>query len=541
MTTLSFHHFLVLVDRNRALTTALFLAIALSLIGVNWGRVEDWNLDSMAFRGVQPNGLPYGGYLKPSLHIYLNHILVMKPAEAIRSILGIQHNYQYPVQLYGSRLLTLALFCGTIFLSYKVARETTGPGSAMVLSLLIGTSAGLIAFNHFGTADSPLLFWMMASFAMAMRAGLSGKTLDAIFAGGLAGLAAADKYNGLGVAIAIPSILVVLRGWKSLFGKQSWAAAIAVPLGFAVGNPGAIFDAKNFSQDFLYNLYTTPVYEGKTSGAGYLDFLTRLPELIGWPGLVLVGIAIVGSVLLLALRRLSRNEVALLAGAGAVFLFYYLAIGRFPRMADRFVLPVVPFLLLLAAPGLERVPWKRAIPSVLLALVMAYNIFCSVDVGLRFLSDPRMDAQIYAQSHFLRGAVIENTNAPDWSRLPGLKVKAYSLPNAGGRSLRFSKIFGQNPVIQKGIEKFETTGFVKDTFTQAGLEKRFPDYVTFSNQAFQFTDDDQARSFYKALDDGHMGYVKVFEERWKPYLPWTYPHDIDFLVERMVILKRSAD
>jgi hypothetical protein len=65
--------------------------------------------------------------------------------------------------------------------------------------------------------------------------------------------------------------------------------------------------------------------------------------------------------------------------------------------------------------------------------------------------------------------------------------------------------------------------------------------VTFSNQAFQFTDDDQARSFYKALDDGHMGYVKVFEESWKPYLPWTYPHDIDFLVERMVILKRSAD
>ena len=541
MINLSFHNFISWVSRNRALSAALFLAIALSLIGINWGRVECWNLDNMAFRGVQPNFLPCGGYLKPPLDIYINQTLVMKPAEAIRSVLGLEHNDQYPAQLYGARFLTLTLFCGTILLVYRVARNACGLGSAMVLALLTATSAGLLTFNHFATADSPLLFWMMASFAMAMRAGLSGKTLDAIFAGGLAGLAAADKYNGLGVAIAIPAILIVLRGWKSLFGRQCWAGAFAVPLGFVLGNPGAIFDAKNFSQDFLYNLYTTPVYDGKTSGAGYFDFLTRLPELIGWPGLLLVGMAGAGSILLLALKRLSRNELALLAGAGAVFLFYYLTIGRFPRMADRFVLPVVPFLFLLAAPGLERIPWQRIAPASGLVLLLAYNIFCSVEVGLRFLSDPRMDAQIYALTHFPRGAVIENTYAPDWSRLPGLKVKTYSLPNAAGRASRFSKLFGQNPVIQKGIEKFETTGFAEDTFTQAGLEKRRPDFVTFSNQAFDFTDDEMAKSFYKALNDGQMGYVKVFEETWKPYLPWTYPKDIDFLVEHMVILKRSAD
>jgi len=541
MTTLSVHKLFPWVSRNRSLSVAIVLAITLSLIGINWGRVECWNLDNMAFRGVQPNFLPCGGYLKPPLDIYLNQTLVMKPAEAIRSVLGLEHNDEYPAQLYGARFLTLALFCGTILLVYRVAKNACGSGSAMVLSLLTATSAGLLTFNHFATADSPLLFWMMASFAMAMRAGLSGRILDAIFAGGLAGLAAADKYNGLGVAIAIPAILIVLRGWKSLFGKQCWVGAFAVPLGFLVGNPGAVLDAKNFSQDFLYNLYTTPVYDGKTSGAGYFDFLTRLPELIGWPGLILVGISVAGSVLLLALRRLSKNELALLAGAGAVFLFYYLTIGRFPRMADRFVLPVVPFFFLLAAPGLERVPWKRVIPSVLLALVLAYNIFCSVEVGLRFLSDPRMDAQVYALANFPGGALIENTYAPDWSRLPGLKVKAYSLPNAGGRSSRFSKLFGQNPVIQKGIERFETTGFAEDTFTRGGLEKRSPDFVAFSNQAFQFTDDEQARNFYKALDDGHLGYVKVFEKTWKPYLPYTYPKDIDFLAERMVILKRTTN
>jgi len=527
------------ITRNKTLAAALFLAIGLSLTGANWGRVECWNLDNMAFRGVMPNFLPCGGYLKPPLHIYLNQTLVMKPAEALRSVLGLEHNWEYPVQLWGARLLTLALFCGTIALLYKLAEGISGRRSAGVIALLGATSAGLISFNHFATADSPLLFWMTASFVMAMRAGQSGTVKDALIAGGLAGLAAADKYNGLGVAIAIPAAFLVYQGWKSLFSKACWAGAFAVPLGFVVGNPGAIFDTKNFAEDFLYNLYTTPVYDGKTSGAGYFDFLTRFPELIGWPASVLITAGVLGSFFLLVQKRLSKSELAMLVAAAAVFLFYYLTIGRFPRMADRFVLPVVPFLFLLAVPGIQRIPWKHIMPVSFLTLVLGYNIFCSVEVGLRFLSDPRMDAQLFAKKYFWKGALIEDTYAPDWSRIPGLKVKTYSLPNAGGRSSRFTKLFGKNSVIQTGIQKYETTDYPEDTFTPEGLKKRHPDFVTFSNQAYQFTDDGEAQKFYRALDDGNLGYVKVFDESWQPRLPGTYPHDIDFLAERMVILKRE--
>jgi hypothetical protein len=527
------------INQHRALSAALLLAIGLSLIGANWGRVECWNLDNMAFRGVMPNFLPCGGYLKPPLDIYLNQTLVMKPAEALRSVLGFEHNWQYPLQLWGARLLTLALFCGTIVLIYKVAREFCGPRSAGVLALITATSAGLISFNHFATADSPLLFWMMASFVMAMKAARDGSTRDAVFAGLLAGLAAADKYNGLGVAIAIPTSFLVFQGWKSLFGKQCWAAAFAVPLGFILGNPGAIFDSKNFTQDFLYNLYTTPVYDGKTSGAGYIDFLTRFPDLIGWPGTILISFGILGTLLLLLQRKLSRSELAFVAASGAVFLFYYITIGRFPRMADRFVLPVVPFVFLMAASGFERIPWNRLMPVLTLTLILGYNVACSIEVGLRFLSDPRMDAQLFAKKYFWKGAVIENTNAPDWARIPGLQLKAPHLPSAGGRATRFAKLFGQNSVIQQGIEKFETTDCPEDTFTLEGLKKRNPDFIAFSNQAFQFTDDEQALKFYHAIDGERMGYVKIFDQSWKPRASWSYPHDIDFLVERMVILKRA--
>jgi hypothetical protein len=96
-------------------------------------------------------------------------------------------------------------------------------------------------------------------------------------------------------------------------------------------------------------------------------------------------------------------------------------------------------------------------------------------------------------------------------------------------------------VIQQGIEKFETSEYPADTFTLQGLKKRNPDFVAFSNQAFQFTDDEQALGFYHALDDGKMGYVKVFDQSWKPRTTWSYPHDIDFLAERMVILKKAGN
>ena len=541
MITSRLHSSVSWIFKDRTLCAALLLAIGLSLIGANWGRVECWNLDNMAFRGVQPNFLPCGGYLKPPLHIYLNQTLVMKPAEALRSVLGFEHNWQYPLQLWGARLLTLTLFCGTIILISGVAKEFCGVRASSVLALVTATSAGLIMFNHFATADSPLLFWMLSSFAMALRASQNGSTRDALLAGLLAGLAAADKYNGLGVAVAIPVSLMVFHGWKSLFGKQCWTGALGVPLGFILGNPGSVFDCQNFTQDFLYNLDTTPVYDGKTTGAGYFDFLTRFPDLIGWPAVFLMGIGLIGTSFQILSKRLTRRELSMTAAAGAVFLFYYITIGRFPRMADRFVLPVVPFLFLLAASGLERIPWRRLVPAVLLAIVLSYNVLCSVEVGLRFVSDPRMKAQLYAVSHFPPGAVIENTYAPDWSRLPGLRVKIAPLPNAGDRSSRFEKIFGKNPVIQKGIEKYEVQGYDEDTFTRKGLQKRDPDYVAFSNQAFQFTGDQQALGFYRALDNGQLGYKKVFESTWRPRLAWTYPVDIDFLAERMVVLKRSTE
>ena len=301
-----------------------------------------------------------------------------------------------------------------------------------------------------------------------------------------------------------------------------------------------MFDTKNFAQDFLYNLYTTPVYSGKTTGTGYWDFITCFPELIGWPALVLISVGVLLTVISAFQRRLGRQEIALIAAAAAVFGFYYLMIGRFPRMADRFVLPVIPFLFLIAAPGMQRIPWKRFLYSSALFLTLVYNILCCIQLGERFRTDPRTAAQHYAIVNFPKGAVIENTYSPDWSRLPKISVKIENMPAATGRTALFSRIFGENKVILKGIEKYELAQYPEETFTMEGLKKRNPDYVAFSIQALQFTSDEKAQRYYADHLAERLGYRKVFDASWMPAMPWTYPKGVDFLVERMIILKKPS-
>jgi Dolichyl-phosphate-mannose-protein mannosyltransferase len=529
---------LVAIRLKILLPVALFLAFGLSLIGANWGRVECWNLDQMAFRGVQHNGLPYGGYLKPPLVIYMNHLLVLKPIEGIRHQLSKNIRKEYPYQLLGVRALTIALFCGMIAILYGCARRASGDFSAGVIALLAATSAGLLEFNHFGTADSPLLFWMIASLSMAVRAGISGTLRDAVIAGLLAGLATADKYNGLGIALAIPVSLITGQGMRCIIRLPLWAGSLSVPAGFLLGCPGALFDTHNFVTDFLYNLYTTPVYSGDVHRSGYLDFLNCIPNLIGWPGSLLLSLGLGTSLFLVAGRKLESRERVLIAAAGAVAVFYYISIGRFPRMADRFVMPVIPLLLLMSAPGFRLMGHFRPMMLGMLLGVLAYNIACSIELGTRFLGDPRMEAQRFAEARFPKGSVIENTYSPDWNRLPALDVTVRVMPYATGRSARFEKLFGKNQVINEGIAKYELQSYPADTFTKEGLLKRNPDFVAFSNQAYQFTGDDQAQRFYRDLDDGKLGYRKVFDRSWKPRPSWSYPRDVDFLAERMMIFER---
>ncbi|MCS7009440.1 MAG: glycosyltransferase family 39 protein, partial [Chthoniobacterales bacterium] len=430
---------------------------------------------------------------------YLNQFLVITPLRFVMgNIFSLKQETQRPVILIFSRLLTVSMFAGSVWLVFLLLKQAgVGEGTASAAALLMGTSSGMLIFNRFLTADSPLLFWMLLAFYFSISAAQEKSKGKAILAGLCIGLATAMKYNGLFVCAALPAAVLATMGWKGILWRGFWLGVVASPLGFAMGNPGFVFDFPRFYQDFLYNLYVTPVYEGQTNSHSYAKFWTFLPEIIGWGGVFLLTIGLVCLILFFSSwLRLSSSRVLVVAAA-AVFLLYYWKIGGFPRAATRFVLPSVPFLLLLGAIGWGSVSkYLRKIGVAAFVIVLGYNSLASLEAGFRFLHDPRMPALDWMRTNVGEGEVVENSYAPNWSKLAGFRGKVIMMPTVTGRASLFPGILPTNPVLERGIRVHETPPEAVAYFSEEALRSRNPTWIAFTSQVFDFSGNETVQRYY---------------------------------------------
>ena len=152
------------------LVAALSLAFLFCLQGITWGRVECWNRSQIALRGLR--ALRPSDYMKPPFHTYVNHVFVVWPITAALKIARVpteRMKIANSAKLIGSRLVTIALYLGTIALAYGFSRRSYGRFSAVIIAFAFATSAGFIAYAHFLTADIPLVFWMLAVLWFAQQ------------------------------------------------------------------------------------------------------------------------------------------------------------------------------------------------------------------------------------------------------------------------------------------------------------------------------------------------------------------------------------
>src|SRR5438093_9233663 len=190
-------------------------------------------------------------------------------------------------------------------------------------------------------------------------------------------------------------------------------------LGFLFGCPTAPYEPKKFCHDFIYNYTVTPRYSGQPDRANYLGALGRIPEIVGIPGAILIaGLAILSCILILRRRSLSDAATRGFILSSAVFVLYFLKVGTFPRTETRYVLPAIPFLILMIGPALQTLERRKWILALLLP-VLIYNCLCSYLVGKRFNADPRLNAQLWMVKNVPPGSVIESSGtSPHWSKLP---------------------------------------------------------------------------------------------------------------------------
>ena len=541
------------------LIAALALAFLFCLQGITWGRVECWNRSQIALQSLR--ALRPGNYMKPPFHIYLNHVFVVWPITAALQIAQVPKEkvkVANSAKLTGSRLVTLALYLGTIALAYGFSRRAYGRFSAAIIAFAFATSAGFVTYAHFLTADMPLLFWMLAAFWAAHRLASAPSTRNYVVAGFLTGIAIATKYNGLAVGIAL--LVAHFFATKDaglrriILNRQLGIGLGMVLLGFLFGCPTALYEPRKFWNDFIYNYTVTPRYSGQPDRANYLGALARVPEIVGTPGAILIaGLAILSCILILRRRDLSDAATRGFILSSAVFLLYFLKVGAFPRTETRYVLPAVPFLILMIGPALQTFERRKWILA-LLVPVLIYNCICSYLVGKRFNNDPRMEAQLWIVKNVPRGSVIESSGTcPHWSKLPDFDASEINLGRPGRPSpparditdLRLPLMPGRVELFRKTFPEWvqplvaEKEGNPdQGLFTAAALEKRNPNYITIYSLDYRVPSE-TVRRYYGDLLTAKFPYAIVFDADTPRAPKWIYPRTIDHLRGRITILQRK--
>jgi len=527
----------------------LLLALAFSLHGIHWGRVEEWAPDQMAFKTLFHQGeLPLNPkkFDKPPFHTYFNFFLSTVPFYVFGKIFPVDS--MHGPRLLWSRALTVLLFLGSVVLVFRISERFFGIFAARMITLLFSTSAGFIAFNHFLTVDIPVMFWMLLALYFAQNIVIGGTGRDYLLSGFFTGIATATKYNGVGVGIAL--VVAHLLSLKS----NSWREAVCdkklvggvflVGVAFIAGNPFSVLDYPTFISDFMLNYAVTPVYDGVNTGHGYAKFFVNMVEIVGLPAFIVLSLSIGTSwYLIFRAKQMSGQKKGMLLLL-SVFFLYYWEIGSFPRLPVRFVLPVVPVWLMMSGPFWERIRVYRSSWVVPVGILISYNLVCSFYVGNRFLNDPRMEAQSWVKAKIPEHSSIESTSySPDFNKIVNLEAKR--MPFISGRARLLGSLFSEDSWARGRMAQ---TDRLQDEswYSLEQLMVRRPQYIAINSLHYErFTQSKTGdlypsiKKFFVELIRGKYPYQIVFDRESKKSPPWVYPKKIDFLHNRMTILKRE--
>jgi hypothetical protein len=332
----------------------LLLAGALVRIwGNDYGLPHTYHSDEghIVNRAIRFHGgnLDPGFFNWPSLYMYLLSA-IYGVAYGLRGVVASFAQDPTPFYLIG-RTLTALMGTATIGVLYVVAAELYSTRVALLASLFLTVNLLHIRDSHYITTDVPLTFLITVALLFVFRYWRAGRTGDALAAGLFAGLAASMKYPG-GLML-LPLALAHYFRPRPAGGRLRWvvsptllAAGGLAAVGFLAGTPYAVLTPVAFLRGVFSELREVHTVQFGNEGdlPGYLFHLFHsFPEGMGLPLFVtaLVGLGV-------ALYRHGKAEIILLAFP----LPYFLVIGTWSSRFERYTLPLLPFLALLAALGL---------------------------------------------------------------------------------------------------------------------------------------------------------------------------------------------
>src|SRR5262245_19906620 len=357
-----------------ALGALLLLGGLLRLWGLRFGLPHDFSRPDEekivgAALGVLQGDLNPHMFLYPSLFIYANAAVYWVLFAIERVIGGTASRANFAASAAAdptlfhitARLLAAASGTATIAALYAGARELFSGRIALIAAATLAVVFLHVRDSHFGVTDVPVTLLVVLAWWSAARCFNRGLTQRRVIGMGiLCGLAASTKYNA--VLVVLPAVgAVVSELFKAgslslrkvataLFILSSCAA-----LAFLLGTPYALLDRPSFLAEvdaqrltaigLRHGTVLDPAREvvGERGWIHHATFSLRYG--VGMPLLVagLIGATwVVWQGPLMAWLVLSFP------------LAFYVAMGSSQLVYARWVVPLVPFLCLMAAVGIDR-------------------------------------------------------------------------------------------------------------------------------------------------------------------------------------------
>jgi 4-amino-4-deoxy-L-arabinose transferase-like glycosyltransferase len=242
-----------------------------------------------------------------------------------------------------ARATTALLGTATVWVVYRAGLRW-GSQTALLAAVLIAVMPLHVRESHYVLTDVPTTFVVMVTFLLSLRAHERETMLAFAAAGAAAGLAGALKYNGI-LAGVMPLIACALtprlRGSRPICAMTIVAAMIGA---FLAAAPYTFLDLPAFLNQFarLSSEYRSPP---STPEPVWQIYLKHLRLALQWPGsLMVIGGFAVG------VWKIARDRSRLRWMLALVFpLVYFRFVSQQNIIFARYLLPIVPFLSLLAA------------------------------------------------------------------------------------------------------------------------------------------------------------------------------------------------
>ena len=273
--------------------------------------------------------------------------------------------------------ITVGVIAGTTsvyfiyLLGSRIFSEAVGIISAFFLSLTFLH----VRNSHYIYLDIMMVLFIILTYIFIFKFLETGLRRDYVFAGCFAGAATAIKYNAaLLLAPFIAGYLINYftnrnDGKIRSVNTNTVIAFISMGLTFIVLNPYCILDMKFFLASFASETHVQ-------GGVGFFHHLKH--SLFQGLGMPLFTLCLIG--FFYAVCRLSRKLIVFISFP----LVFYLVNVNFSQPHARYVLPLIPFLLILAAWFLESTLFKEGMPTLKAKiLITAVSMMVVLPTGIK--------------------------------------------------------------------------------------------------------------------------------------------------------------